>query len=90
MISSVFPRYIQIATSRSEHVREQDSKCDAVAMRPGQHCLAGELWPIVRADDRRLTTLRADAIEDPREVIAADCMLGHDSHRFVRRIVHDG
>jgi hypothetical protein len=69
--------------------RLDESKRDAIAMRPGQHRLARELWSVIGTDDCRFASLRADAIEDPREVIAADGVLGCDRHCFVCTVVHD-
>src|SRR5688572_29905273 len=58
-------------------------------MRPGEHRSAGELRTVVRAHYEWLATLRTDRVEDPRQMIAADRVLGHDRYRFVRRIVRD-
>src|SRR5258706_6530623 len=58
-------------------------------MRPGQHRFTRELRAVVRTDDDRLAALRTDPIQDACQVIAADRVLRHDGHGFVRRVVDD-
>lgn len=48
------------------------SQRDSLAMRPRQHGFAGELRAVVGADDGRCAALRADPVEDAREMVAAD------------------
>jgi len=69
--------------------RLDETQVHTMTMGPGQHGLAGELLPVIRPDDGRPTTLRADPIEHPRKVVASKGMFRLDRHRLMGRVIHD-
>ena len=61
----------------------------AIAMRPSQHRATAELRSVVGADHGRPAALRADTIQDARQVLATQAVLNNHRDRLVSRIIDD-
>ena len=60
---------------------------NAVGLRPGHECPAGELWPVVGSNHLRIPTKQRSTVQNARHVLTRDAEVHRDLHALVAEVV---